>query len=379
MSIVYVLGAGASFGENLTAPERCPEPDKRVTATPPLIRGFFKGSLFHDIVYDPKDAENDFLEAFRHIRSTRLLDPLLGDDGWNDLNIEDVFTSIELEREFQSSESDAGARLVIIRNKLIRYIWRVIAFCTHNKLGEGSRKICSALRPMDSIVTFNWDLLLDQHLNPVWVNSDPKFARWHYHDFFVSGLGMASMSKTPRTASEVSSQSGMFLKLHGSLNWFQCTNARCPGSSQIYFDQDVEYCLRRAMGIHFDGERCRRCGSETVPLLIPPLLRKPISDNWIIRSAWGHARTRLLDAKKAVIIGFSAAGTDFYATWLLRSTLGLRKDVEVFVVDPANDPTSAAHGEFSQRMRNIFPRGYNGDFRTMSEIDSILKCVIPPD
>lgn len=379
MSIVYVLGAGASFGENLTAPGNGPEFAKKATATPPLIRGFFKESLFKQISYSGDTAEKDFPLAFEYIRKLKALGNPVGEGEWGELNIEDVFTSIELDREFEGPESDVGAKLIITRNQLIRYIWRVIGFCTDYKEASYARALCDSLCAQDSVVTFNWDLLLDLYLNPVFVNTSRRLAHWHYHDFLVSALGMPSMSRTPRELSEVPSRSGMLLKLHGSLNWFQCTNSKCPGSSEIAFDQDAEHCLRRATGIHFGGEACKRCGSDTIPLLIPPLLRKPISDNWIIRSAWGHARARLLEAKRAVIIGFSAAGTDFYATWLLRSTLGLREDVEVFVVDPANDGADPNHDEFAQRMNNIFSHGYNDDFRSVSEMDSILRRVVPAE
>lgn len=380
MSIVYVLGAGASFGEKLVIPENCPDFAKKATASPPLLDGFFKRSLFGQIHYPGGDAERDFPRAFEYIRRMKLLDAPVGQGAWEELNIEEVFTSIELDREFQSPDSDEGASLTISRNQLIRYIWRVIGLCTDYKQGSYTKAICDSLSVEDSVITFNWDLLLDLELHPSRleqrVRGGPRGAQ--YHNFFVDGLGIQPMVDSPRAVFGTPGRTGMLLKLHGSLDWFQCTNPKCPGSSQLSFDQDVEYCLRRAVGIHFEGEECRRCGSSTVPLLIPPLLRKPISDNWIIRAAWGHARTRLLNSRKAVIIGFSAAGTDFYATWLLRSTLGLRKGVEIFVVDPANDPANPRHHDFSERMKNIFPRGFNSEFRTVSEIDSILKRVVVP-
>jgi hypothetical protein len=382
MSIVYVLGAGASFGERLTAPDNCPDFVKKSTATPPLIRSFFRRSLFEGINYPGEMAEKDFPRAFEYMRRTRMIKEPVGEGPWNELNIEEVFTSVELDREFQSPESDAGAELILIRNQLIRYIWRIIGYCTDYKQGHYVKTLCDSLQIEDSVITFNWDLLLDSELHPSRIQTSKTHGGIRgaqYHNFFVDGLGVFPMADSPHVVYGAPGKTGMLLKLHGSLDWFQCINTKCPGSSQLSFDRDTEYCLRRAIGIHFEGEECRRCGSETIPLLIPPLLRKPISENSIIRAAWGHARTRLLAANKAVIIGFSAAGTDFYATWLLRSTLGLRANVEIFVVDPANVPTNDNHQEFSQRMQNIFPNGYNSDFRTMSQIDAILKRVVPAD
>ena len=130
------------------------------------------------------------------------------------------------------------------------------------------------------------------------------------------------------------------------------------------------------MGI--GSPECLSCGSEMLPLLIPPLLHKPISDHGIIRSIWGLARQRLENASKLVVIGFSAAPTDFYASWLLRSTVGVRDGVEVFVVNPCNDPAAGGHVEFEQRMREIFPKGYNSNFCRFAEVDDLLAAVYPP-
>ena len=139
MSVVYVLGAGASFGEKLIAPENCPA--RKVTATPPLIDGFFTQRLFENFKYPGKTAEADFLDAFKYIRWVKSLRDPVGEGAWNNLNIEEVFTSIELDREFQNPESDEGAKLVATRNQLIRYIWRIIANCTDNKYGEYARQL----------------------------------------------------------------------------------------------------------------------------------------------------------------------------------------------------------------------------------------------
>jgi hypothetical protein len=123
---------------------------------------------------------------------------------------------------------------------------------------------------------------------------------------------------------------------------------------------------------------CLSCGSEMLPLLIPPLLHKPISDNGTIRAIWGLARQRLEVASKLVLVGFSAAPTDFYAAWLVRSTVGVRNDVEVFVVNPDNDPQALGNAEFNRRMGELFPRGFDARFRNFSQIDDILTAVYPP-
>jgi len=122
------------------------------------------------------------------------------------------------------------------------------------------------------------------------------------------------------------------------------------------------------MGIGFAS--CQRCGSELTPLLIPPLLRKPITDNGIIRSVWGLAGQRLAAADNVVIVGFSAAPTDFYAAWLLRSSLGKLRRPNIYVVNPGNE--AGVDASFQERMRDILPPGFNTDFHFFSDIYAVV-------
>jgi hypothetical protein len=80
-------------------------------------------------------------------------------------------------------------------------------------------------------------------------------------------------------------------------------------------------------------------------------------------------------ASRAVLVGFSAARTDFYAAWLLRSTLGVNQTAEVFVVNPTNDTEHGEHNAFTSRMNEIFPQGYHADFRRFAYIDAIIRRV----
>jgi hypothetical protein len=112
-----------------------------------------------------------------------------------------------------------------------------------------------------------------------------------------------------------------------------------------------------------------------IPLIVPPLLNKPITSNPIIRSVWGLARERLSVASKAVVIGFSAANTDFYAGWLLRSSIGRLGPADIFVVNSSNmrgDPSGEA---FRTRMQEVFPNGYNSQFTSFSEIAAVVEAV----
>lgn len=370
MSIVLVFGAGASYGDLLQTPSQQRSDD----ANPPLTRGFFRGDLYHRIDSCGNQVEQHFTKAFQYIRGAFAIpaEPV-GEGRWASLNVEDIFTSVELDREFHSPESDTGGRLTVTRNQLVRYLWFVIARCTQYKHGQYYQRVASFVESRNdvSVLTFNWDLLLDQEFTAQ-QGSDWVVKPGAYQNFMSVVLGEEGV----RSGSPL--EAPMFLKMHGSLNWFQCANAQCPDSYKIEIKADMQDCLYRARGLELAGAvTCSRCGTEMETFLVPPLVKKPVTENRIIRAVWGHARQRLSAASKVVIVGFSAAPTDFYAQWLFRSTLGTRprEEVEIIVVNPENDRKQPPHFDFENRMRNMFPLGYVCDFTEFSQIDSVLERI----
>jgi hypothetical protein len=77
-----------------------------------------------------------------------------------------------------------------------------------------------------------------------------------------------------------------------------------------------------------------------------------------------------MDASKAVIVGLSAAPTDFCTSWLLRSTVGTREGVPVEAINPCNDESHPGHKEFKGRMDSIFLKGYLSNLHEFSQIES---------
>ena len=362
MGTVYILGAGASYGETLLAKNDPTGVGARLVTTP-LVNGFFKEALFQRLGYSAHAAAQDFKEAFDYVNFLKQPNGVPGTPAWDGFDLEEIFTSVELEREFRGAQSDERARLTIIRNKLVRYIGRIIALCTQGAYGEHTRRLAESLDVGDSVITFNWDLLLDHELHP------RETQRWQYKNFFA--LVLRDFRFGPIVFGPYGQQ-GMLLKLHGSFNWYQCTNQLCREAAALTFFESTSLALERLMGI---GETiCEACGSEMNPLLIPPLLRKPIHDVPMIRSIWGIAKRRLELADNVVVIGFSLPPTDFYASWLLRSVqVSRHEQPRVFVVNPMNAPDHDEHAQFARRMQAVFPAGYNSEFMTFGQIADIIE------
>ena len=160
--------------------------------------------------------------------------------------------------------------MLIVRNQLVSYIGLILGICTHNCYGKFSRQLLSKLDGSNSLFTLNWDLLLDEAFNAF--GTKP-----HVNNFLTTRYG--------NEIGYTSAGNGLFLKLHGSLNWFICTNPKCKFSSELRIEPDTDYCLSRASGNSAGGDYftvdlgCPHCGSATNPFIIPPLVRKPITKN----------------------------------------------------------------------------------------------------
>jgi len=373
MIVVFVFGAGASHGEQLVPLFDDPMCQPSNSAAPPLATGFFSKALYDSVGYTASEAERNFGPMFKHIRESFAIPDAVGEGRWADLNIEEVFTNVEVLREFLGCDGDAWAKATVARNDLAHYISRIISYCTQLKRGLYYGKVKSFMDKHGdvSVLSFNWDLILDQEfmerIGLGWGTSAGP-----YKNFETIVLGREA---------ELTGGVGrwpLYLKLHGSLNWLQCTNRACPSAPGMTVFADTRLCLVHAMAFPGSGTVvCNQCGAEMNLLLVPPILKKPVIEKGVIRAIWGQARYRLELASKVVIIGFSATPSDFYAAWLLRSTVGAKPvhPVEIFVVNPMNSPDHPEHESFRKRMASIFPRGYNSDFQWFSQIDSILERV----
>ena len=92
----------------------------------------------------------------------RLVEDRFGEGKWHTINLQEVFTALEVEPDFKNTEGDLGAHLLLARNELVRYIRRIIGFCTQGTFGNYYKALAETIHPNDSVITFNWDLLLDQ-------------------------------------------------------------------------------------------------------------------------------------------------------------------------------------------------------------------------
>jgi hypothetical protein len=293
------------------------------------------------------------------------------------LSIEDVFTSLALLNDFSPAGTNEKVLSQLLLNDLNRYIRRSIAYSTLYRFGTHTRSLAQYLKPEDSVLSFNYDLLMDRELlndgsGPLqYQNFCAKFLGTDFLDIGESYGEIRELLTEPISPGSNSGPSGpvygLYLKLHGSLNWFVCPNSACPRSETFAVVRSVPQSLgSSAVGIDF---QCNYCHSELNPFLIPPSAQKPVMNNPRLRNIWGNAFAVLANAQKIVVIGFSFQPSDFYAAWLFRYALRYRKDIKVWVVNPDN-----GRPDFRDRMKGIFINGYDGSCLGFDQINDVIRA-----
>jgi len=155
------------------------------------------------------------------------------------------------------------------------------------------------LQKGDAVITFNWDILLEQEL----------FHAGKRGDIIV-------------------------LKLHGSLDW---PKGRVRKAQSNYFDVDDDLsCLKPQ---YLDAYNILL--EMPLPCIVPPVYQKKPAVDWRGKSCWDLAYDRLGRAAEEpeshiVIIGYSLPPEDLHARMLLRMGIGACGDNRktLHVIDP---------------------------------------------
>ena len=330
---VFVLGAGASYGDTLCPMGKTDGDQNRV----PLIDGFFAAEFLNGSLPEIQTTYEPLLTRIRELWNIR--DPF-GSGMWAKLNLEEVFSFFSIENEFFPVDSDEKAQSQLLVNALKRYIERVIATASYEKYGKCSRLLRERLAVNDTIISFNYDLLLDQELSTA----------TQYSNFKSILLEEPTLGDGTRIFS--GDDPGLYLKMHGSLNWFVCTSDGCPHSTTLDIDLEKRSYRPALSGGNFI---CERCKGPMTSFIIPPLLNKPIIKSPLLRTIWSNARNELSHAREIVIVGYSFPPSDFHATWLFRSaSQGAARLDRIWIVNPLNDPAHQDHKAFKDRLESIF-------------------------
>ncbi len=267
---VLILGAGATRGASFVKPW--------VLMKPPTDADFFRLLRSSPIADDRESA--------------RLLDFVEKEFGSLDVSMERFYSQARLHDQFISDfSSGRGRRRDYMWNLryFLRLLPRLFGVSLAGTTCEYHDLLAAALTPRDTILSFNYDCLMDRSLSrtagrrwdpgrgygfPVADGLDP----WRDH----SGRG-----RMPKGSIRL-------LKPHGSFNWSR--------------DQEGQVCL-------LAEEYSRRDYNELV--IVPPLWQKSFEEE-PFPTIWSEARRLLSTVRALFVVGYSLPETDVYTQALLR-------------------------------------------------------------
>lgn len=144
-----------------------------------------------------------------------------------------------------------------------------------------------------AIVSFNWDLVLDQQL-------------------FENDLGPASYGLSNDLGSDA-----VLLKPHGSLNWYEATQIKKVAQRkriEIFPHKDPK---QRIEAFLHPREIKSKVGNRYTPLIVPPTYLKDFNRP-VFRRLWNRCTDVLSTAKKLMFLGYSLPAADLHAQYIFR-------------------------------------------------------------
>lgn len=319
MSKVYILGAGAAASYK----------GSYLKETSPVAKNFFQKAMRLIDIHQIKDRHfADENIQYEHI--FQFIEKLWGISreqiGQSNLDMEEVLTLLTIEIE----EDLPG------RDRLLQAYqeYLLLMALTFDKILYGEpcphhRAIAKSLQPGDTIISFNYELLMDYALNNL---KDAK-AYWHIRDGY--GIPCQEITQKERKEKTEHLPSNVHLyKLHGSLNWLFC-----PRCGQLY---SYNHSDDKGHSMIINGManliKCttEHCCQRLSRVIIPPTLIKNYQSIPFIPDLWQEAKQRLEQAAEIIVIGYSFPTTDFRSNWMFRKAITQNSKLQrVVVIDSA--------------------------------------------
>lgn len=202
------------------------------------------------------------------------------------------------------------------------------------------RLLLSELRQLEapedlSIITFNYDLLLERALQ-----STSKSG--HHGTFTFPGCYRLDgvtwtppIRSAPKFDTEGHDHSGAaLLKLHGSLNWQSSHTSNTPTPSALLrADRELHVMNSTRIPQSLSWRKNQKM-VHMKPIIVPPVSGKRGMMQRDVLSLWPKAGEALQSADRVIIAGYSCPPLDLESRILLSENLRANKRKRVYVIDP---------------------------------------------
>jgi hypothetical protein len=300
---VFILGAGATRG----AVRHVLINNKRLR--PPLNRDFFDVADTFVRSHDHKPAIAERLARVKKV----FVDEFPTRGKWP-LPMETAFSLLYVSKDFPEiyasrtgRRRSAGARKEI--EDFLRLTFGILsAIEVHATDTNHYARLVSVMQPEDTIITLNYDTLLDSEL--IRAGWNPHFG----YDLLGSSRKLKWQMIRPTWRPHLNGV--RLLKLHGSLNWY--IKGSYGRINKVFDAKPTKVLLSKRPRINeLDGH---------IRQIVPPIYGKFFNNpHW--RGLWQRAYEALVQADLIVVIGCSLSDTDFHLTGMLSHAIMEKKRV----------------------------------------------------
>jgi hypothetical protein len=300
---LVVLGAGATRGASFVGTDRNLHP-------PPLDSDFFK--LLSRSPAGRSQQARALLQYVRKNHSATL-----------DASMEAIFIELEGSAQFYQQFNITRGRIVREPQRTIDHFYRVLPAVMRHSITRGCRfhrALASALESGDSVISFNYDCVMDRALK------SNGGRRWDPESGYGFPVANGADHWKDWGGGPDAREPIKLLKLHGSLNW-----------------------SRRGRDMHLMRSPYARASAADA--IVPPLGRKPVSEEPYLH-AWRAARKAVQAVERLIVIGYSLPPADHLVRALFRADIDNDRLREVIVVDP----DERVADRFMQLLTRVPPR-----------------------
>jgi hypothetical protein len=196
----------------------------------------------------------------------------------------------------------AGGELAIVRDLVVQALCYCLGTYDDLSAASATRSFIEVVRPGDTLITTNWDLLLD-------AARDARFGSGP-EDYGTPGDVVVEGGTAPRAA-----ERPKLLKLHGSLSW-----RYCPRCQRLVIDP-----LHHVAGEREERATCL-CSCRFSELIVTPGFVREYRNVHLL-TIWREALLRLAQAREWVFVGYSLPPDDVGIRTLLLKARCVRHDL----------------------------------------------------
>lgn len=159
------------------------------------------------------------------------------------------------------------------------------------------------------------------------------------------------------------------IKLHGSINWSECTRIGCTHNTMPQFRIDEFRALKGSGG--WIESHCQVCGSRIQPAIFPPVLNKDYYSKSYATLGVSQYNWNTYFTERIVVIGYSFNENDYYIRSLLSRNFKDRENpVKIFEYVDRNPVVRKTIQEFVRRMG-----GEKVQFRPFASLDDWINGI----